>query len=81
MPPRLLLRGVLQPPAHLHQVRPLVEVLQAVVLAELLHLQVRAQVPLLHLRSLLQPQTQTQTPIQPPALHRAVHLVRVTDAI
>jgi hypothetical protein len=53
------------------------EVLQAVVLVELLLLQVRAQVPLPHLRSLLQPQTQ----IQPPALHRAVHLVRVTDAI
>jgi hypothetical protein len=30
-----------------------------------------------HLRSPLQPQIQ----IQPPALHRAAHLVRVTDAI
>jgi hypothetical protein len=54
-----------------------VEDLQAVVLAELLHLQVMAQVPLPHLRSLLQ----AQTPIQQPALHRAAHLVRVTDAI
>ena len=72
---------------HLHRVMLLVEalqvvvlqavVLQAVVLAELLHLQVRAQVPLPHLRSLLLPQTQ----IQPPALHRAALLVLVTDAI
>jgi len=50
-------------------------VLQAVVLAEPLHLQVRAQVPLPHLQSLLQPQ------IQPLALHRAAPLVLVTDAI
>ena len=71
------LRAVLQPMVHLHLVMLLVEVLLVVVLTELLHLQVRAQVPLLHLRSLLQPQTQ----IQLPALHRAVHLVRVTDAI
>jgi hypothetical protein len=48
-----------------------------VVLVELLLPQVRAQVPLPHLRSLLQPQTQ----IRLPALHRAAHLVRVTDAI
>jgi hypothetical protein len=54
-----------------------VVVLQAVVLAELLHLQAMAQVPLLHLRSLLLP----QTPIQSPALHRAAHLVLATDAI
>jgi hypothetical protein len=60
---------------HLHRVMLLVEVLQVVVLTELLHLQVRAQVPLPHLRSPLQPQ------IQPPALHRAAHLVLVTDAI
>jgi len=52
-------------------------VLQAVVLAEPLHLQVRAQVPLPHLQSLLQPQIQ----IQPLALHRAAPLVLVTDAI
>jgi hypothetical protein len=38
---------------------------------------VMAQVPLPHLRSLLQ----AQTPIQPPALHRAAPLVLVTDAI
>jgi len=65
---------------HLHLVMPLVVVLQAVVLqavvlAEPLHLQVRAQVPLPHLQSLLQPQ------IQPLALHRAAPLVLVTDAI
>jgi hypothetical protein len=54
-----------------------VVVLQAVVLVELLLPQVRAQVQLPHLRSLLQLQIQ----IQPPALHRAAHLVRVTDAI
>ena len=83
MHPRLQqLRAVHQPLVHLHRVMLLVEalqvmVLQAVVLAELLHLQVRAQVQLPHLRSLLQPQIQ----IQPPALHRAAHLVRVTDAI
>ena len=71
------LRAVLQPMVHLHRVMLLVEVLQVVVLVELLHLQVRAQVPLPHLRSPLQPQIQ----IQPPALHRAAHLVRVTDAI
>ena len=53
---------------HLHRVRPLVEVLL---------LQVRVQVQLLHLPSLLQPQTQ----IQPPALHLAALLVRATDAI
>jgi hypothetical protein len=62
---------------HLHRVMLLVEVLQVVVLTELLHLQVREQVPLPHLRSPLQPQIQ----IQPPALHRAAHLVLVTDAI
>ena len=77
MPPLLLLRVVLQPPVHLHRVMHLVEVLQVIPLVEVLLLQVRAQVPLLHLRSLLQPQTQ----IQLPARHRAVHLVRVTDAI
>jgi len=83
MHPRLQkLRAVLQPLVQLHlvmlQVVMLqVVVLQAVVLAELLLLQVRAQVQLPHLRSLLQPQTQ----IQLPALHRAAHLVRVTDAI
>jgi len=71
------LRAVLQPMVHLHRVMLLVEVLQVVVLTELLHLQVRAQVQLPHLRSPLQPQIQ----IQPPALHRAAHLVRVTDAI
>ena len=71
------LRAVLQPMVHLHRVMLLVEVLQVVVLVELLLLQVRAQVPLPHLRSPLQPQIQ----IQPPALHRAAHLVRVTDAI
>jgi hypothetical protein len=71
------LRAVLQPMVHLHRVMLLLEVLQVVVLTELLHLQVRAQVQLPHLRSPLQPQTQ----IQPPALHRAAHLVRVTDAI
>ena len=71
------LRAVLQPMVHLHRVMLLVEVLQVVVLTELLHLQVWAQVPLPHLRSPLQPQIQ----IQPPALHRAAHLVRVTDAI
>jgi hypothetical protein len=93
MHPRLQqLRAVLQPLVQLHLVMLQVVVLQvvvlqvvvlqavvlqAVVLAELLHLQVKAQVQLPHLRSLLQP----QTPIQPPALHRAAHLVRVTDAI
>jgi hypothetical protein len=83
MHPRLQqLRAVHQPLVQLHRVMLLVEalqvmVLQAVVLAELLHLQVKAQVQLPHLRSLLQPQIQ----IQPPALHRAAHLVRVTDAI
>lgn len=71
------LRAVLQPMVHLHRVMLLVEVLQVVVLTELLHLQVRAQVLLPHLRSPLQLQIQ----IQPPALHRAAHLVRVTDAI
>ena len=71
------LRAVLQPMVHLHRVMLLVEVLQVVVLVELLHLQVRAQVPLPHLRSPLQLQIQ----IQPPALHRAAHLVLVTDAI
>lgn len=76
------LRAVLQPMVHLHRVMLLVEVLlvevlQVVVLVELLHLQVRVQVQLPHLRSPLQPQIQ----IQPPALHRAAHLVRVTDAI
>ena len=76
------LRAVLQPMVHLHRVMLLLEVLQVVVLqvvvlVELLLLQVRAQVPLPHLRSPLQPQIQ----IQPPALHRAAHLVRVTDAI
>jgi hypothetical protein len=75
-------RAVHQPLVQLHRVMLLVEalqvmVLQAVVLVELLLLQVRAQVPLPHLRSLLQPQTQ----IRLPALHRAAHLVRVTDAI
>ena len=83
MHPRLQqLRAVHQPLVHLHRVMLLVEalqvvVLQAVVLVELLLPQVRAQVQLPHLRSLLQPQIQ----IQPPALHRAAHLVRVTDAI
>jgi hypothetical protein len=62
---------------HLLRVMLLVEVLQVVVLTELLHLQVWAQVPLPHFRSPLQPQIQ----IQPPALHRAAHLVLVTDAI
>ena len=71
------LRAVLQPMVHLHRVMLLVEVLQVVVLVELLLLQVRAQVLLPHLRSPLQLQIQ----IQPPALHRAAHLVRVTDAI
>ncbi len=71
------LRAVLQPMVHLHRVMLLVEVLQVVVLTELLHLQVRAQVLLPHLRSPLQLQIQ----IRPPALHRAAHLVRVTDAI
>jgi hypothetical protein len=52
-------------------------VLQAVVLAEPLHLQVRAQVPLPHLQSLLQPQIQ----IQPPALPLVALLAPVTDAI
>ncbi len=66
------LRAVLQPMVHLHRVMLLVEVL-----VELLLLQVRAQVLLPHLRSPLQLQIQ----IQPPALHRAAHLVRVTDAI
>jgi hypothetical protein len=65
MPPLLLLRVVLQPPVHLHRVMHLVEVLL---------LQVRAQVQLLHLRSLLQLQ------IQPPALLRAAPLVLATDA-
>jgi hypothetical protein len=78
------LRAVHQPLVHLHRVMLLVEalqvvVLQAVVLAELLHLQVKAQVPLPHLQFPLQPQTQIQ--IQLPALHRAAPLVRVTDAI
>jgi len=88
MHPRLQqLRAVLQPLVQLHLVMLQVVVLQvvvlqavvlqAVVLAELLHLQVKAQVQLPHLRSLLQPQIQ----IQPLALHRAAHLVRVTDAI
>ena len=71
------LRAVLQPMVHLHRVMLLLEVLQVVVLVELLHLQVRAQVLLPHLRSPLQLQIQ----IRPPALHRAAHLVRVTDAI
>ena len=76
------LRAVLQPMVHLHRVMLLVEVLQVVVLqvvvlVELLLLQVRAQVLSPHLRSPLQLQIQ----IQPPALHRAAHLVRVTDAI
>ena len=71
------LRAVLQPMVHLHRVMLLVEVLQVVVLEVLLHLQVRAQVLLPHLRSPLQLQIQ----IRPPALHRAAHLVRVTDAI
>ena len=71
------LRAVLQPMVHLHRVMLLLEVLQVVVLTELLHLQVRAQVLLPHLRSPLQLQIQ----IRPPALHRAAHLVRVTDAI
>ena len=70
-------RVVLQPPVHLHRVMHLVEVLQAIPLVEVLLLQVRAQVQLLHLRSLLQLQIQ----IQPPALHRAAPLVRATDAI
>ena len=70
-------RVVIQPPVHLHRVMHLVEVLQAIPLVEVLLLQLRVQVQLLHLRSLLQPQIQ----IQPPALHRAAHLVRVTDAI
>jgi len=78
MHPRLQqLRAVLQPLVQLHLVMLQVVVLQVVVLAELLHLQVKAQVQLPHLRSLLQPQIQ----IQPLALHRAAHLVRVTDAI
>jgi hypothetical protein len=83
MHPRLQqLRVVHQPLVQLHLVILLVEalqvvVLQAVVLAELLLLQVRTQVPLPHFQFLLQPQIQ----IQPPALHRAAHLVRVTDAI
>ena len=76
------LRAVLQPMVHLHRVMLLVEVLQVevlqvVVLVELLLLQVRAQVLSPHLRSLLQLQIQ----IRLPALHRAAHLVRVTDAI
>ena len=76
------LRAVLQPMVHLHRVMLLVEVLQVevlqvVVLVELLLLQVRAQVLSPHLRSPLQLQIQ----IRPPALHRAAHLVRVTDAI
>ena len=62
---------------HLHRVRPLVEVLQAIPLVEVLLLQVRVQVQLLHLPSLLQPQTQ----IQPPALLRVAPLVLATDAI
>ena len=70
-------RVVLQPPVHLHRVMHLVEVLQAIPLVEVLLLQVRVQVQLLHLRSLLQPQIQ----IQPPALHRAAPLAPVTDAI
>ena len=73
------LRAVLQPMVHLHRVMLLVEVLQVVVLVELLLLQVRAQVLSPHLRSPLQIQIQIQ--IRPPALHRAAHLVRVTDAI
>ena len=78
MHPRLQqLRAVHQPLVHLHRVMLLVVALQVVVLVELLLPQVRAQVPLPHLRSLLQPQTQ----IRLPALHRAAHLVRVTDAI
>jgi len=78
MHPRLQqLRAVHQPLVHLHRVMFLVVALQVVVLVELLLPQVRAQVPLPHLRSLLQPQTQ----IRLPALHRAAHLVRVTDAI
>ena len=71
------LRAVLQPMVHLHRVMLQVVVLQVVVLVELLLLQVRAQVLLPHLRSPLQLQIQ----IRPPALHRAAHLVRVTDAI
>ena len=70
------LRAVLQPMVHLHRVMLLVEVLQVVVLVELLLLQVRAQVLSPHLRSPLQLQIQ----IRLPALHRAAHLVRVTDA-
>ena len=70
-------RVVIQPPVHLHRVMHLVEVLQAIPLVEVLLLQVRVQVQLLHLRSLLQPQIQ----IQPPALHRAAPLVLATDAI
>jgi hypothetical protein len=70
-------RVVLQPSVHLHRVMHLVEVLQAIPLVEVLLLQVRVQVQLLHLRSLLQPQIQ----IQPPALHRAAPLVLATDAI
>ena len=70
-------RVVLQPPVHLHRVMHLVEVLQAIPLVEVLLLQVRVQVQLLHLRSLLQPQIQIQTP----ALHRAAPLAPVTDAI
>ena len=77
MPPLLLLRVVLQPPVHLHRVMHLVEVLQVIPLVEVLLLQVRAQVQLLHLRSLLQPQIQ----IQPPALPLAALLAPVTDAI
>ena len=76
------LRSVLQPMVHLRRVMLLVEVLQVVVLqvvvlVELLLLQVKAQVLLPHLRSPLQLQIQ----IRLPALHRAAHLVRVTDAI
>ena len=71
------LRAVLQPMVHLHRVMLLVEVLQVLVLEVLPHLQVRAQVQLPHLRSPLQLQIQ----IRRPALHRAAHLVRVTDAI
>ena len=70
-------RVVIQPPVHLHRVMHLVEVLQAIPLVEVLLLQLRVQVQLLHLRSLLQPQIQ----IQPPALHRAAPLVLATDAI
>ena len=70
-------RVVLQPPVHLHRVMHLVEVLQAIPLVEVLLLQVRAQVLSPHLRAPLQLQIQ----IRLPALHRAAHLVRVTDAI